>query len=214
MNGRTDTALAGILPCPFCGDPMAVKMGQFAHVVQTPGCPARDLGWAVERAADWNQRAALKPAGEVVGRVPDNPKQIPPFISAVGFDDRNEERAVINGCLYLRADFAAARYRPAPTSDGVREKVCKLIESYCPQCDDHTGIALGHQVERLADLIFAALSADRTTIEAAALERAAKALVALLRVTSPCDMAKGRCGVPNFGNELDALEEALKGQQP
>jgi hypothetical protein len=45
-------------------------------------------------------------ASEVEGRI--IPGQIPPFISVPAFDDREENRACINGCLFLRADFHAA----------------------------------------------------------------------------------------------------------
>ncbi len=38
-----------------------------------------------------------------------------------------------------------------------RNMLCNLIESHCPDCDKHTGIALGHQVEKLADIILATL---------------------------------------------------------
>jgi hypothetical protein len=34
----------------------------------------------------------------------------PPYLSAPDFDYRREERASINGCLFLRADFAAKHY--------------------------------------------------------------------------------------------------------
>lgn len=36
--------------------------------------------------------------------------RVPSFLSAPDFDYRREERACINGCLYLRADFAASRF--------------------------------------------------------------------------------------------------------
>ena len=41
------------------------------------------------------------------------PGQIPPFLHAPTFDDRGEPRVCINGCLYLRADFAGDRTRAA-----------------------------------------------------------------------------------------------------
>ena len=50
---------------------------------------------------------------ELQGRLMENdPPYIPPVISAPGFDARAEERVCINGCLYLRADFAGKMCAP------------------------------------------------------------------------------------------------------
>ena len=55
--------------------------------------------------------------------------------------------------------------RPEPAADDAldRNSLCLLIEQLCPRRDEHTDIALGWEVEALADAILATLTRIKGT---------------------------------------------------
>lgn len=58
----------GVLPCPFCGDPMKInRAGTIEHVVQTEGCILRQTGVPVENIAAWNRRAMIAATQQATG---------------------------------------------------------------------------------------------------------------------------------------------------
>lgn len=54
----------GLLPCPFCGDPMCLDGGELQHALPGDGiCPITAYAWAYPEAiAAWNRRAHTSPA--------------------------------------------------------------------------------------------------------------------------------------------------------
>lgn len=91
------------------------------------------------------------------------PGQIPPALYASSFDDRSEQRVCINGCLYLRADFAFQSYvaeqREAyariidPASWRARERHLERVKHWRSRPEVAGGEDLAIAFERDADAV-------------------------------------------------------------
>lgn len=111
----------------FVGSPQA-KIEAYNQMHET----AVELGYpsileALEALEDLSQPEPRPvEAGEVI------PKQIPPALHAPSFNDREELRVCINGCLFLRADYRQQSLSAARAEiEGLREQVRQMnIELY------------------------------------------------------------------------------------
>ncbi len=205
MTDRTDTALA---------DELAAHLADYVALEEGS---SEALALFMHENGD-RILAALKPAGEVVelgSDIDELARTIDSF-----YEDASNNPCTCNidenACRYCSACQEAERKtrellaawitRPAPTSDAVRDVVAKAIITTNREGVWSMKAKPSPYEAELIRAVLAALSADRTTIEAAALERAA---------------AKRACEVPycqTFGCQ-GALAphcaiRALKGQQP
>lgn len=127
-------------PCPCGENPKFGFMGDEDGGYGYVECHKNGLSVVVhaeteaEAIAAWNARRT--PPASQSDEALVIPGQIPPFLSAPTFDDRAEQRVCINGCLYLRADFAGERHASAHAA-GRREG----IEEAAKVADAGTGLA-------------------------------------------------------------------------
>lgn len=96
----------GLLPCPFCNDPMKVVHGTLSHVDQGD-CPIGAYAWGGENAiAAWNRRAYLSAVA-----LPDELGVAAWFVTATF----NSGTSITDWCCYVEdAQSAERRYNSNP----------------------------------------------------------------------------------------------------